>query len=274
MIEPSPNSPVRIAIAGAAGRMGQALTRIAVATSDLRIVGAAERGDSPALGRDIGEIAGVARLGVPVVAGLSAAAEADVWVDFTTPAATTATLDALAATNVRAAVVGATGLTANDEARIAAHATRIGIVRARNFSLAVNLMLALIEQASARLGEGWDIEIAETHHRRKVDAPSGTALMMGEAAAHGRGASLEQLKTPPYDGVTGPRADGAIGFSVKRQGGVIGDHEASFASDEEILTIGHRALDRAVFARGALAAARWVATRGPGLFSMRDVLDV
>ncbi len=254
---------IRIAIAGIAGRMGQAL--VASAGADFAIVGGTERPGSPALGDSLG--------GWRVTDKASDAARfADVWIDFTTPAASLAGLDQLADTGVRAAIIGTTGLSPEQEQQIAGHARRIAIVRDRNFSLGVNLMISLVEQAAARLGAGWDIEISEAHHRRKVDAPSGTALMVGEAAARGRGAPLAPLRAPPHEGQTGPRPEGAIGFAVTRGGGIIGDHEAAFISDEEILTIGHRALDRAIFAKGALVAARWAAGRTPGLYAMRDVL--
>jgi len=131
-----------------------------------------------------------------------------------------------------------------------------------------------VEQVAARLGADWDIEITEGHHRRKVDAPSGTALMIGEAAARGRGQPLGELRVPPYDGQTGPRKEGSIAFSVIRGGGIIGDHEAAFISDEEILSISHRALDRAIFAKGALTAAKWAVEQKPGLYTMRDVLGL
>jgi 4-hydroxy-tetrahydrodipicolinate reductase len=203
-----------------------------------------------------------------------AAAKAEVWIDFTTPEATLAALDALAATETRAAIVCTTGLSPEQEQQIAAHATRIAIVRSGNFSLGVNLLAALVEQAAAKLGEDWDIEIHEAHHRRKVDAPSGTALLLGEAAAKGRGAALADLRAAPHDGATGPRRHGAIGFSVTRAGGIVGEHDVRFASEREILTLSHHALDRAVFADGALAAALWVAHKPPGLYSMRDVLGL
>ncbi len=265
--------PLRIAIAGAAGRMGVALLR--AAGEGVCIVGGTERPGSDMLGQDIGERAGLGHVGVaPVEDPAIAAATADVWIDFTTPAAMLASLPRLAATQAKACVLGTTGLTAAQEAEIAAHAGRLAIVRDANFSLGVNLLLALVEQAAERLGPDWDIEIAETHHRRKVDAPSGTALRIGEAAAKGRGGDLPDLRSPPYDGQTGPRTPGRIGFSVQRGGSVIGDHTASFISDEEMLTLSHRALDRAVFARGAMRAAVWVAGRPPGLYSMRDVLDL
>jgi 4-hydroxy-tetrahydrodipicolinate reductase len=266
---------IKIAIAGCAGRMGQTLVRIACATSDFMVVGGTERVGSGNMGRDLGEMAGLPALGLKAVPQPhEAGAGADIWLDFTTPAATLAALDGLPRTSVKAAIVGTTGWSQGDEERIRMHARRIAIVKAGNFSLGVNLMLALVQQAAERLGQDWDIEISETHHHHKVDAPSGTALMIGEAAARGRGAKLAALRTPPYDGIAGKRTPGRIGFSSRRGGAVIGDHEAAFISDEEILSFNHRALDRALFARGALAAAKWVMDKPAGLYAMRDVLGV
>jgi 4-hydroxy-tetrahydrodipicolinate reductase len=256
---------IRIAIAGIAGRMGQAL--VSSAGPDMTIAGGSERAGSPALG--------VAPGGWTVSDSATKAAEAaDVWIDFTTPSASLAALQQLKLTKARAAVIGTTGLSQAQELEIAEHARRIAIVRDRNFSLGVNLMIGLVEQVAARLKNDWDIEISEAHHRRKVDAPSGTALMIGEAAARGRGEPLTELRVPPHDGQTGPRKAGSIAFSVSRGGGIIGDHEAAFISDEEILSISHRALDRAIFAKGALAAAKWAAGQAPGLYTMRDVLGL
>lgn len=256
---------IRIAIAGIAGRMGQAL--VASAGAGYEIVGGSERAGSDALGTAAG--------GWTITDSVAKAAQsAEAWIDFTTPQASLAALEQLKLTKVKAAIVGTTGLSPQQEQQIAEHAKRIAIVRDRNFSLGVNLMIGLVEQVAARLGEGWDIEIAEGHHRRKVDAPSGTALMIGEAAARGRGAPLSDLRVGPHDGQTGPRKDGSIGFSVVRGGGIIGDHEAAFISDAEILSVSHRALDRAIFAKGALAAATWAVEQKPGLYSMRDVLGL
>lgn len=242
-----------IAIAGASGRMGAALLQAASADARFAIAGSTTRGGEP-----------VER----------AAIQADAWIDFTTPDATLASLDALAATPVRAAVIGTTGLSAEQEAKIAAHAKRIAIVRSGNFSLGVNLLAALVEQAAQKLGPGWDIEITEAHHRRKVDAPSGTALMLGEAAARGRDKTLSELRTPPYDGIAGVRALGAIGFSVIRAGGIVGEHDVRFGAEREVLTLSHEALDRGLFADGALAAALWAADKPAGLYTMRDVLGL
>lgn len=254
---------ISIAIAGIAGRMGQALVRCA--GPGLIIAGGSERPGSDALGPAPG--------GWTVSESAAKAAQsAEVWIDFTTPTATLEALDQLKLTKVKAAIIGTTGLSPSQEMQVADHARRIAIVRDRNFSLGVNLMIGLVEQVAARLKDGWDIEITEGHHRRKVDAPSGTALMIGEAAARGREAKLTDLRTPPYDGQPGARAEGTIGFSVIRGGGIIGDHDAAFISDEEILSISHRALDRAIFAKGALAAAKWAADQKPGLYAMKDVL--
>jgi 4-hydroxy-tetrahydrodipicolinate reductase len=253
---------LNIAIAGCAGRMGRALIDAATQSGD-RVVGGTERDAS------------INVPGIRVAASAKdAAADAQIWIDFTTPAATLTALDALRDTPVRAAIIGTTGLSADEQARVDAHASRIAIVRSGNFSLGVNLLAALTEQAAQRLGKDWDIEIVEAHHRRKVDAPSGTALLLGDAAAKGRNVKLADVRLKPHDGVTGPRTEGGIGFSVIRGGGIFGEHDVKFAAEREVLTLSHQALDRAVFADGALAAARWAADKAPGLYSMRDVLGL
>jgi len=255
--------------------MGRALISAASADARFEVVGGTERRESPALGADIGQLGGLALSGVVTHDTASAAAaKAAVWIDFTTPEATLAALEGLTATKVRAAIVGTTGLTPEQDAAVAAHAKRIAIVRSGNFSLGVTLLAALVEQAAQKLGPDWDIEITEAHHRRKVDAPSGTALLLGEAAARGRGAALSTVRAPPHDGLTGERAAGAIGFSVVRGGGIVGEHDVRFAAEREVVTLSHVALDRAVFADGALAAAAWAADKPAGLYSMRDVLGL
>lgn len=263
-----------IAIAGCAGRMGRALIRAAAARGDFRIAGGSERAGSESIGADVGMQAGVGALGVPVMSDvLAASANATLWIDFTTPAATLSALDALAP-GVRGAIVGTTGFTGADEAKLNAVARKLALVRSGNFSLGVNLLAALVRQAAQKLGTDWDIEIAETHHRRKVDAPSGTALLLGEAAAQGRGSKLEALRLHPHDGINSERPEGKIGFASLRGGGIIGEHEVMFASEREIVTLKHEALDRSLFADGALAAALWAADKKPGLYSMRDVLGL
>jgi 4-hydroxy-tetrahydrodipicolinate reductase len=252
-----------IAVAGAAGRMGRALVRAANADQRFRIAGATIR-EGSANTADIAAATAVE----------DAAANADVWIDFTTPKATLDALNALAATRVRAALVGATGFAPEHDLQIAAHATRIAIVRSNNFSFGVTLLAALVEQAARKLGSEWDIEIAEAHHRRKVDAPSGTALLLGEAAAKGRGKPLGDQRLAPHEALNGPRPSGGIGFSVTRGGGIVGEHDVRFIAEHEVLRLSHTALDRAVFADGALAAALWAADKPPGLYSMRDVLGL
>ncbi len=240
-----------LAIAGCNGRMGRALVDAASQDKRFSITGTTTRG---------GASAG------------AAAANADLWIDFTTPEATISALDALGGTKVRAAIIGTTGFSADQEARIAAHAKRVAIVKSGNFSLGVNLLAALVEEAASKLGADWDIEIFEAHHRGKVDAPSGTALMLGDAAARGRGKALKELRLPPRDGVTGARKDGGIGFASLRAGGIVGEHAVTFGAAREVLTLSHQALDRGLFADGALAAALWAADKPPGSYAMRDVL--
>ncbi|MEH6694002.1 MAG: 4-hydroxy-tetrahydrodipicolinate reductase [Hyphomonas sp.] len=274
MTETEARTPLSVAIAGVAGRMGRQLVGVAM-DEGLIVAGGTEAAGKGPFDRDIGELAGRQALGVrPVTDPVAAAANADVWIDFTRPEATLAALNALKHTRVSGVVIGTTGMSAAEEKEVARAAEHLAIVKAGNFSVGINLLQALTRMASSRLGEGWDIEILETHHRRKVDAPSGTALMLGEAAAEGRGSALEDLRAAPYDGPDSGRVAGQIGFSVRRMGDVIGEHSVSIGSDREILTLSHQALDRAVFAHGALQAAAWVKGRGPGLYGMDDVLGL
>jgi 4-hydroxy-tetrahydrodipicolinate reductase len=273
---------VSIAIAGAAGRMGRALIAAALADRRVRITGASEHPASPALGRDAGTLAGQDAIGVAVGATVAGAmAGARVWIDFTTPSASLAALDALTEMTRRGGppstvILGTTGLDEQGQDRVRRAAGQLVIVQSGNFSLGVNVLAGLVRQAASRLGPGWDIEITEAHHRRKVDAPSGTALLLGEAAAAGRGASaLSQLRLAPYDGFTGERQVGGIGFSVVRGGGVVGDHAVSLISELEQLTLSHHARDRSIFAAGAIEAAVWAAGgQAPGLYAMTDVLGL
>lgn len=264
-----------IAISGAAGRMGRALVRAAAVRTDLKITGGLERRGKGAIGMDLGAIAGCDPIGVAITDdAASAAASADVWIDFTAPGATLSALEALAASPVRAAIIGTTGLSVDQEAAISAVAQRLAIVRSGNFSLGIHALAGLVRQAAQKLGAGWDIEIVEQHHWRKVDAPSGTALMLGEAAAQGRARTLGEVRLPPRHGVGDERPEGGIGFAVVRGGGIVGNHDVIFAAEREVLTLSHKALDRAVFADGALAAAIWAAEQKPGLYSMADVLGL
>ena len=265
---------INIAVAGCAGRMGRQLVSVG-RTSGHAITGGSEVSGSAAIGRDIGTLAGLEPIGVACAADLNAAARgASVWIDFTVPAATLSALEQLPAAGAKAAIIGTTGFTPEEDARIQSAAEKLVIVKAGNFSLGVNLLEALVRQAAASLGSDWDIEVLETHHRHKVDAPSGTALMLGDAAAEGRGRPLSELRAAPYDGAEAKRVPGEIGFSVRRSGGVIGDHEVTLSSEREILSLRHTALDRAVFAQGAIKAAEWAMGQTPGLYDMTDVLGV
>jgi 4-hydroxy-tetrahydrodipicolinate reductase len=202
-----------------------------------------------------------------------ALASSDVVIDFTTPDASAALAEVCAGRGGPALIIGATGLTDAHLAAIESAALKVAIVRDANFSLGVNMLMGLVEQAARQLGpDAYDIEILESHHRRKVDAPSGTALMLGEAAAKGRKVSLKTVARRARDGITGPRPAGEIGFAVQRGGGVIGEHSVSFLAEDEALTLSHSAINRGLFARGAVVAARWVAGRPPGQYDMRDVL--
>ncbi|GGB65789.1 MULTISPECIES: 4-hydroxy-tetrahydrodipicolinate reductase [Henriciella] len=267
-------SGLKIAIAGVAGRMGRQLANAVIDGGQI-MAGASEAPGSPHVGKELGEVLGRPGLSLAVSESVEdAARKADVWIDFTAPNATLAALAALRKTNVQAVIIGTTGFDAAGEAEIAEVAGDLAIVKAGNFSLGVNLLCALTRRAAESLGEDWDIEVLETHHRRKVDAPSGTALMLGDAAARGRGADLKTLRSPPYDGPDARREPGKIGFAVRRSGDVIGEHEVTFGSDMEILSLSHTALDRAVFANGAIAAARWALRQPPGLYDMNDVLGL
>jgi len=200
-------------------------------------------------------------------------AGSDVVIDFTTPEASVALAKLCAERGGPALVLGATGFTPAQDAEIAASAQTVPIVRSGNFSLGVNVLLGLVRQAARALpAETYDIEIAEAHHRRKVDAPSGTALMLGQAVADGRGVTLDREAVTARDGIVGPRPVGDIGFSVVRGGGIVGEHSVLFAAEDELLTLSHSARDRGLFARGAVEAALWVATRPPGMYDMQDVL--
>ena len=253
-------------MAGALGRMGRALAAAIDAQPDLSLVARFDRPGADASGSD----------GLATQA--AALTMADVIIDFTTPDASVALAEACAARaqnseRAPALVIGSTGLDGAQLGRIDAAAAKVAIVRSGNYSLGINVLMGLVEQAAALLGpEAYDAEVFEAHHRRKVDAPSGTALMLGEAAAEGRGVSLAQVARRGRDGITGERPIGEIGFAVMRGGGIVGEHSVTFAAEDELITLSHSGRDRGLFARGALVAARWVADRPPGLYDMRDVL--
>lgn len=264
---------MRLVVVGAAGRMGRALVRTIAATPGVRLSGAVEREGAPEIGADAGDLAGVGRIGVEIASDpLKAFVECDGVLDFTAPAATVAFAGYAAQARI-VHVIGTTGCGASDDAAIAAAARHATIVKSGNMSLGVNLLAVLAEQAARSLpAADFDIEILEMHHRHKVDAPSGTALLLGEAVAAGRNIALEGHSVRVRDGHTGPRPEGAIGFASLRGGSVIGDHTVMFAGPGEAIQLVHRAEDRDVFARGALQAAIWARGRKPGLYSMRDVL--
>jgi 4-hydroxy-tetrahydrodipicolinate reductase len=254
--------------------MGRAVLSCIYESSDLKLVGAiTEPGDS-LLGRDAGELVGAAPAGVPLTdersQGLHAA---QVAVDFTLPAVTEANLKACVEHGT-ALVIGTTGLEARQLNAMERAAHEIPIVYARNMSVGVNVFTELVARAAKALGDGYDVEIAETHHRNKVDAPSGTALALGERIAAAQGRKLSQVAVYSRNGQTGPRVPGTIGFSVVRGGNVVGEHTVRFIGAEEEVEFSHRAADRKTFARGALRAARWAAGQAPGLYSMADVLGM
>jgi len=263
-----------LAIMGAAGRMGRELIRTVHETQGCEVAGAIERPGSPFLGKDAGEVAGVGHLGVPIVAeALPLFTHIEGVLDFTTPAASleAATLSAQARI---VHVIGTTGFTVEDEAKLEAAARHATIVKSGNMSLGVNLLAALVEQAARALDESFDIEILEMHHKHKVDAPSGTALLLGGATANGRNIALAENSVRSRDGHMGERPHGSIGFATLRGGNIVGDHNVIFAGAGERLEFTHRAQDRKILARGATAAALWAEGRGPELFSMRDVLGI
>jgi 4-hydroxy-tetrahydrodipicolinate reductase len=265
---------VRLVIAGATGRMGLSLVRAIAETRGFALVGAFERKGAPGIGEDVGTRAGLKPAGIKIVADpRPLLRNADALIDFTVPASTVA-LAKLATEAKVAHVIGTTGFSAADERKIAAAARRIAIVKSGNMSLGVNLLAALTKRVAAALGPEFDIEILEMHHNRKVDAPSGTALMLGAAAAAGRKVDLNKRSVRGRDGHTGARRAGDIGFAVLRGGSVVGEHAVIFAGSHERIELAHRAEDRAIFAHGALAAARWAKGRKPGLYSMSDVLGL
>jgi 4-hydroxy-tetrahydrodipicolinate reductase len=274
MTDPAPSSAdarLRIAVAGASGRMGRMLVEAVLAADDCALVGALDVAGSPLLGHDaasfLGRTSGVA-ITADVRAGLAAA---QVLIDFTRPQGTLAHLAACRELGVKA-VIGTTGLSESDKAEIARCAKQVAIVLAPNMSIGVNVVLRLIDLAARSLREGYDIEIVEAHHRHKVDAPSGTALQMGEVAAAATGRTLAECAVYAREGHTGPRDPSAIGFASVRGGDIVGDHTVLFAGTGERIEISHKSSSRATYAEGSLRAARFLAGRSSGLHDMGDVL--
>ncbi|TDK46256.1 4-hydroxy-tetrahydrodipicolinate reductase [Antarcticimicrobium luteum] len=263
-----------IVVTGASGRMGRMLIETISDSDRARLVGAVERAGHSWVGRDVGEAMGGAPLGVTVTdQPLDAFAQAQAVIDFTAPEATLE-FAALAAQARAVHVIGTTGMTDDQIARLEPAARHAVIIRAGNMSLGVNLLVQLTKRVAAALDEDFDIEVIEAHHRHKVDAPSGTALMLGEAAAEGRGVSLADVADRGRDGITGARERGHIGFSAVRGGDIVGEHDVLFAADGERIVLRHVATDRAIFARGALKAALWGQGRAPGQYDMVDVLGL
>lgn len=265
---------MKIAIMGAGGRMGRELIRAVHDTAGCAVAGGTEQPGSALVGEDLGTLAGVGELGVVATDDpVTLIARVDAILDFTAPAASVE-FAALAAQARIVHVLGTTGFSPDEERKIEAAARHATIVKAGNMSLGVNLLVELTRKVAAALDEDFDIEIVEMHHRHKVDAPSGTALMLGEAAAQGRGIALAEHSERGRDGHTGARKRGDIGFAALRGGSVVGDHTVIFAADGERIELTHRAADRGIFARGAVKAALWANGKPPGIYSMADVLGL
>ncbi len=263
-----------VVITGASGRMGQMLIKTVQASDKLRLVGATERPGHAWAGQDLGVAMGGAELGVPVTDDpIEVIAKARAVIDFTSPDATLAHAELTAQARV-VHVIGTTGFTEDHLTTLAAAARHATIIRAGNMSLGVNLLVRLTQKVAEALDDDFDIEVIEAHHRHKVDAPSGTALMLGEAAAAGRGVSLKDVRDSGRDGITGARRRGDIGFTAIRGGDVVGEHDVIFAADGERIVLRHLATDRGIFARGAVKAAIWGQDKGPGSYDMMDVLGL
>jgi len=267
-------SEMRLMVAGAGGRMGRTLVKATADNKGCKLAGALEDARSPLLGWDAGTLAGLGENNVKLSGDpVKIIGEVDGIVDFTIPAATVAYAE-LAAKHGKVHVIGTTGLSADDEARIKAAAKTAVIVKSGNMSLGVNLLAALTKRVAKTLGQDFDIEILEMHHNQKIDAPSGTALLLGKAAAAGRGIELDKRAVKSREGHTGARRPGDIGFATLRGGTVVGEHSVIFAGPSERIELSHRAEDRLIFASGALHAALWARSQKPGLYSMMDVLGL
>ena len=265
---------MRLIVAGAGGRMGRTLVKAIADTKGLTLVGALEDARSPLIGWDAGTLAGLGENHVKLTGDAAALiGQADGVIDFTIPTATVA-LAALSAQAGKVHVIGTTGFSVDDDAKIAEAAKTAAIVKSGNMSLGVNLLAALTKRVAKTLDASFDIEILEMHHNKKIDAPSGTALLLGRAAAEGRGIDLSSRSVRSRDGHTGARRAGDIGFATLRGGTVVGEHTVMFAGPDERIELTHKATDRMIFARGALHAALWARDQQPGLYSMMDVLGL
>ncbi|MEP3277573.1 MAG: 4-hydroxy-tetrahydrodipicolinate reductase [Stappiaceae bacterium] len=267
-------SDQRLVIVGASGRMGRALIKAVTETSGVTVHAAIDQPGAAVLGTDAGTLAGLGELGIPVTDDpLVAFAKADGVLDFTVPNASVHYAELAAQARI-VHIIGTTGMSEEDEAKLKAAARHARIVKSGNMSLGVNLLASLVRQAARALDEDFDIEILEMHHRHKVDAPSGTALLLGEAAAEGRQIDLKNRSVRTRDGHTGARPEGDIGFATLRGGSVVGSHTVVLAGAGETIELSHKAEDREIFARGAVKAAIWAQDKKPGLYSMTDVLGL
>jgi 4-hydroxy-tetrahydrodipicolinate reductase len=265
---------MKIAIAGASGRMGRVLTRIVHETEGLEIAGGLEPKGSPAIGADMGELAGIGASGVKVSDDpLPLFTRIEGLIDFTVPKATLALAELSAQARI-VHVIGTTGIDKDGDEKIRAAARHARIVKSGNMSLGVNLLAALVRKVAASLGEDFDIEVLEMHHKHKIDAPSGTALLLGQAAAEGRKIDLANSSVRSRDGHTGARPKGHIGFATLRGGSIVGEHTVMFSGPDERIELTHKAASREIFARGAVRAALWAKDKKPGLYSMADVLEL
>ncbi|MEN0087498.1 MAG: 4-hydroxy-tetrahydrodipicolinate reductase [Pseudomonadota bacterium] len=266
---------MKLVVTGAGGRMGQALIRAIAASETAELSGAVDREGADTIGKDAGTLAGLEPLGITITDDpLAAFVDAEGVVDFTLPNASVFYAELAAQARI-VHVIGTTGCAPEDEAKFDAASRHARIVKSGNMSLGVNLLANLVQKAAAALGpDAFDIEVLEMHHKHKVDAPSGTALLLGEAAAAGRDIDLAEQSVRVRDGHTGPRPDGTIGFATLRGGSVTGDHSVIFAGASERITLSHHAEDRAIFAQGALRAALWAFDKKPGRYSMMDVLGL
>ncbi len=264
----------KMGVVGCGGRMGRMLVAEIAGTEGCSVAGGSEAPGSGYVNQDIGELAGIGRIGIPVGETVEKLMrDSDVVLEFTSPAATVEHA-ALAASHGTAMVIGTTGLSAEQGDSVRQAALNVPIVWAPNMSLGVNVLLSVVEEVAKRLGPDWDVEIMEMHHRGKVDAPSGTALALGRAVAAGRWVAFEEVEQRARDGITGPRRTGDIGFAALRGGDTTGDHHVIFAGAGERLEFVHRATTRAIYAKGAVRAARWVVGRPPGLYGLKEVLGL
>ena len=265
---------LNIGVLGCGGRMGQALLSQITAAPDTAVSGGTETAGSDWVGRDLGDITGLGPVGIAVTSDTTALFQtSDAIVDFTAPSASQSHA-ALAASTATPLVIGTTGLGPADQAALDQAATQVAVVQAANMSLGINLLVSLARRAAAALDDLYDVEISDIHHRHKVDAPSGTALALGQAVADGRRVDHDAMAVRGRDGITGEREAGQIGYGVFRAGNVVGEHSVIFAADDERIELTHKAGSRDIFARGALTAARWLQGRPPGLYGMEDVLGL